>query len=223
MSAKYVSYTRVSTKRQGDSGLGLESQREMILQYLNGGEWELLKEFTEIESGKNNDRVELAKALQYCKLTGAVLLVAKLDRLSRDIHFITGLNKSGIEFKICDFPSANNFTLNVFAALAQYERELISQRTTAALNAKKARGAILGKPENLSLDAAAAGRALGRASRTNTADQFAAQVIPMIQEYQAEGMSLNTIAKRLTADSILTASGKSNWTATSVKNVLARA
>ena len=122
-----------------------------------------------------------------------------------------------------DFPYSNiRFSLQQCTVSPIYERELISQRTTDALNAKKARGAILGRPENLSLAAAAAGRALGRATRVTTANTFAAKVLPMIQEYQAEGMSLNTIAKRLTADSILIASGKSNWTATSVKNIIAR-
>jgi DNA invertase Pin-like site-specific DNA recombinase len=141
MSKKYVSYIRVSAKKQGASGLGLEAQRETINSFINGGQWDLLKEFQEVESGKNNDRPELQKALTHCQLTGATLLVAKLDRLSRDVHFITSLEKAGVEFTVCDFPFANKFTMNIFAALAQYERELISQRTTVALQAKKARGA----------------------------------------------------------------------------------
>ncbi len=119
---KYVSYCRVSTAKQGLSGLGLEAQREAIRQYLNGGTWELIAEFTEIESGKVNDRPELSAALHYAKLTGAVLIVAKLDRLSRDLNFITNLQKAGVEFIVCDFPSANAFTLQVFGALAEYER-----------------------------------------------------------------------------------------------------
>jgi DNA invertase Pin-like site-specific DNA recombinase len=222
MTKKYVSYLRVSTRKQGDSGLGLEAQRETILQFLDGGQWDLLKEFQEVESGSHDGRPELAKALTHCQLTGATLLVAKLDRLSRDIHFITSLEKAGIDFTVCDFPTANRFTINIFAALAQYERELISQRTTAALQAKKARGAILGKPENLNAAAAASGRAAGRAARAATADLFAAKVKPMIQELQANGMSLSAIARKLNADHIRTASGKSTWTATSVRNVILR-
>src|ERR1039457_3121533 len=222
MTKKYVSYLRVSTRKQGDSGLGLEAQRETILQFLDGGQWDLLKEFQEVESGSHDGRPELAKALTHCQLTGATLLVAKLDRLSRDIHFITSLEKAGIDFTVCDFPTANRFTINIFAALAQYERELISQRTTAALQAKKARGAILGKPENLNTAAAASGRVAGRAARVVTADLFAAKVKPMIQELQDNGMSLNAIARNLNADHIRTASGKSTWTATSVRNVILR-
>lgn len=222
MSKKYVSYIRVSTKKQGASGLGLEAQRETINTFLNGGQWDLLKEFQEVESGKNNDRPELLKALTHCQLTGATLLVAKLDRLSRDVHFITSLEKAGVEFTVCDFPFANKFTINIFAALAQYERELISQRTTVALQAKKARGAILGKPENLTLVAAAAGRATGRAVRSDKANQFAKKVKPMILSLKAEGMSQNAIAKRLNTESIRTASGKGTWTATSVRLVVNR-
>lgn len=220
---KFVSYCRVSTAKQGVSGLGLEAQQEAIRQYLNGGEWELIKEFVEVESGKNNDRPELAKALMRCQLTGATLLVAKLDRLSRDIHFITSLEKAGIEFTVCDFPTANKFTIHIFAALAQYERELISQRTKAALGAKKARGAKLGKPENLTREAADQGREKGRAAKLAKADHFAAQTGPTVVELHEQGVSLNGIAGKLNADHIRTASGKQGtWTATAVKNLLAR-
>ena len=222
MSKKYVSYIRVSTKKQGASGLGLEAQRETINTFLNGGQWDLLKEFQEVESGKNNERLELQKALTHCHLTGATLLVAKLDRLSRDVHFITSLEKAGVEFTVCDFPFANKFTINIFAALAQYERELISQRTTAALQAKKARGAILGKPENLNLGAAAAGRTAGRIVRLENAIQFANKVKPIILSLKADGMSQNAISKRLNAESIRTASGKGTWTATAVRLVVNR-
>ena len=222
MSKKYVSYIRVSTKKQGASGLGLEAQRETINTFLNGGQWDLLKEFQEVESGKNNERLELQKALTHCHLTGATLLVAKLDRLSRDVHFITSLEKAGVEFTVCDFPFANKFTINIFAALAQYERELISQRTTAALQAKKARGAILGKPENLNLGAAAAGRTAGRIVRLENAIQFANTVKPIILSLKADGMSQNAISKRLNAESIRTASGKGTWTATAVRLVVNR-
>lgn len=220
---KFVSYCRVSTAKQGASGLGLEAQQETIRQYLNGREWKLIKAFVEIESGKDNDRPELAKALKRCQLTGATLLVAKLDRLSRDIHFITSLEKAGIEFTVCDFPTANKFTIHIFAALAQYERELISQRTKAALGAKKARGAVLGKPENLTTAAADQGREKGRLAKLAKADHFAAQTGPTVQEFHDQGMSLNRIAAKLNGDSILTASGKQGtWTATAVKNLLAR-
>jgi DNA invertase Pin-like site-specific DNA recombinase len=221
---KFISYCRVSTAKQGSSGLGLEAQRETIRQYLEGGDWQLIGEFVEVESGKNNDRPELARALKECRLTGATLLVAKLDRLSRDIHFITSLEKAGIEFVVCDFPTANRFTIHIFAALAQYERELISQRTKAALAAKKARGVELGKPENLTKEAADQGRVQGRTVIQNNADRFASRLAPKIKEYGEQGItSLNGIAFRLNQDHVLTARGKAGtWTPTAVRNLRAR-
>lgn len=222
-SGKFVSYIRVSTAKQGASGLGLEAQKETISRYLNGGSWEVLAEFVEVESGKKDSRPELAKALQHCKNTGATLVIAKLDRLSRDLHFISSLQKAGAEFIACDMPSANKFTIHIFAALAEHEREMISQRTKAALAALKARGVKLGRPENLSRAAADKGAVNASAARTAKADSFASQIGPMVQAYQAEGMSLNGIASKLNADSILTARGKAgSWTPTAVKNLLAR-
>lgn len=117
--------------------MDLDAQRETIRQYLNSVEGELLKEYVEFESGKNNDRPELAKAFQECKLAGAILLVAKLDALSRNIHFITSLQEAKSDFIVCDFPTANQFTLHIFAALAQYESELISQRTRRTLGLRR--------------------------------------------------------------------------------------
>jgi DNA invertase Pin-like site-specific DNA recombinase len=220
---KFVSYIRVSTAKQGASGLGMEAQKEAISRYLNGGSWELLSEFVEVESGKKADRPELTKALQHCQMTGATLVIAKLDRLSRDLHFISSLQKAGIEFTACDMPSANKFTVHIFAALAEHEREMISQRTKAALAALKARGVKLGKPENLTKAAADKGAAMASEARTVKADEFAAQVAPLIAGYRDQGMSLNGIAAKLNADSILTARGKSGaWTPTAVKNLLAR-
>jgi len=220
---KFVSYCRVSTAKQGASGLGLEAQQATITRYLNGGNWDLLGEFVEIESGKKDTRPELAKALQHCRDTGATLIIAKLDRLSRDLHFISSLQKAGAEFMACDMPSANKFTVHIFAALAEHEREMISQRTKAALAALKARGVKLGNPANLTREGADKGLATMSAARTAKADDFAAQIGPKVQAYQAEGMSLRGIASKLNADSILTARGKAgSWTPTAVKNLLAR-
>lgn len=220
---KFVSYIRVSTAKQGASGLGLDAQKEAISRYLNGGNWELLAEFVEIESGKKDGRPELLKALQHCKNTGATLVIAKLDRLSRDLHFISSLQKAGVEFVACDMPSANKFTIHIFAALAEHEREMISQRTRSALAALKARGVQLGRPENLTRAAAEKGAVNASAARTAKADEFAAQVGPIVQAYQAEGLGLNGIAAKLNEGHILTARGKSGaWTATAVKNLLAR-
>ena len=123
---KFVSYLRVSTARQGRSGLGLEAQRQAVTDWLDGGRWTLVKEFVEVESGKHADRPQLEKALQLCRLLGAKLIIAKLDRLSRDVHFLTGLEKAGIEFVCADMPEANRLTIHIMAVMAQHEREAIS-------------------------------------------------------------------------------------------------
>src|SRR5262245_14615761 len=133
MKGNFISYLRVSTERQGRSGLGLEAQRQAVEAYLNGGDWKLLDAFVEVESGKHSDRPELMKALRACKAKKARLVIARLDRLSRDVHFISGLMKSGIDFIACDFPQANKLTIHILAAVAEHEREMISARTKAAL------------------------------------------------------------------------------------------
>src|SRR4030088_1704163 len=153
----FIAYFRVSTDRQGKSGLGLAAQREAVMSYLDGGRWALVDEVTEIESGKRNDRPELMKALAACKKQKAKLVIAKLDRLSRNLAFIATLMDSGVEFVAVDNPHANKLTIHILAAVAQHEREMIAQRTKEALKAAKARGQRLGNP-NLS-KAAAIGRA----------------------------------------------------------------
>jgi DNA invertase Pin-like site-specific DNA recombinase len=141
---KFVSYLRVSTARQGISGLGLEAQRESVAQYLNGGHWTLVQEVVEVESGKRNDRPAIAEALRLCRLHRATLIIAKLDRLARNVHFISSLMESGIEFIAVDFPQANRLTVHILAAVAEHEAAMISARTVAALGAAKARGVALG-------------------------------------------------------------------------------
>lgn len=152
--AKYVAYYRVSTRGQGESGLGLQAQRMAVNSFVKGV---IVAEFTEVESGKNNQRVELAAAIDRSKKEGAILVIAKLDRLSRNASFIFTLRDSGVNFQCVDMPDANTLTIGIFATLAQHERELISNRTRAALQAKRAQGAVLGKPENLTLMAQAKG------------------------------------------------------------------
>ena len=141
---RFVAYYRVSTAKQGRSGLGLDAQREAVRAYMNGGNWTLLAEHTEVESGKVDDRPELTNALQTCRLTGATLVIAKLDRLSRDAHFLLGLEKAGVEFVAVDMPNANRLTVRLMAVIAQEEREMIAARTKVALAAAKARGVTLG-------------------------------------------------------------------------------
>lgn len=143
----FVAYYRVSTQKQGNSGLGLHAQRSTVKNYI-GSSNSLLGEYTEIESGKNDKRTELQKAIGYAKTNNATLVIAKLDRLSRNASFIFQLRDSNVDFTCCDIPDANTMTIGIFALLAQQEREMISERTKKALKAKKAQGHTLGKPEN---------------------------------------------------------------------------
>ena len=143
----YVAYLRVSTQRQGTSGLGLQAQQEIIRNYLNGKS--PIAEFVEVESGRKSDRPKLHEALELCKKKKATLIVAKMDRLSRNVTFTSQLLDSGIEIVFCDFPRANRLVLTIIAAISEYEAGLIRQRTKAALQVKKEQGCQLGKPENL--------------------------------------------------------------------------
>src|SRR3982751_3830790 len=158
---RYVSYLRVSTDRQGRSGLGLDAQRKAVEDFLYGGPWDLIAEFVEVESGKRDDRPKLAEALALCRLHNATLVIAKLDRLSRDAAFLLGLQKAGVRFVAADMPEANELVVCIMAVVAQAERKMISARTKAALIAAKARGVRLGKPSNLRHQEV--GRAQGRA------------------------------------------------------------
>jgi DNA invertase Pin-like site-specific DNA recombinase len=223
---KFVSYARVSTERQGRSGLGLEAQRKAVSDHLNGGNWELIAEFVEVESGKRNDRPKLAEALHRAKVTGATLVIAKLDRLSRNVAFIAALMDSGVEFVACDMPMANRLTVHILAAVAEHEREMISQRTKAALAAVKARGKKLGNPNGAqalrAIGVGKAGWTKGADGNKRGADAFAANLSPVIADIRAAGVvSLEGIASELNKRSILTARGGA-WYATTVKRLLAR-
>jgi DNA invertase Pin-like site-specific DNA recombinase len=211
---KFVAYFRVSTDRQGKSGLGLEAQREAVMNYLDGGRWTLIKEFTEVESGKRNGRPELVKALAACKRQKAKLVIAKLDRLGRNLAFIATLKESGVEFVAVDNPHANELTVHFLAAIAQHEREMISERSKAALLAAKRRGRRLGNP-NLP-EAAKRGVAALKAN----AKQFAANVRPIIDEIIAAGAkSHNAIAAKLNERNVPTARG-GVWTHVQVGAIL---
>jgi DNA invertase Pin-like site-specific DNA recombinase len=146
---RFISYLRVSTDKQGRSGLGLEAQRKAVADYLNGGRWTLVTEVVEVESGKRADRPKLAEALRLCRLHNATLVIAKLDRLSRDAHFLLGLQKAGVRFVAADMPEANEMVVGIMAVVAQAERKMISHRIKVALAAAKARGQKLGNPGNL--------------------------------------------------------------------------
>jgi DNA invertase Pin-like site-specific DNA recombinase len=213
---RFVAYYRVSTDKQGESGLGLEAQREAVMNYLNGGPWKLVAEHTEVESGKRNARPQLEKALAACRKHKAKLVIAKLDRLSRNLAFIATLMDSGVEFVATDNPHANKLTIHILAAVAEHEREAISQRTKAALAAAKARGKKLGGPR------LAAARKASIKARSELADAFAANVRPIVKEIQASGVSsLRGVARALTARGVKTARG-GDWTAVQVSDILRR-
>src|ERR1035437_1311250 len=141
---KFISYLRVSTQRQGRSGLGLEAQRKAVTDYLNGGRWELMQELIEVESGKSKDRPKLAEALRLCRVYNATLLVAKLDRLARNVAFVSALMEAKVRFVAADLPEANELTVHIMAAMAEYEAKAISARTKAALAVARERGVKLG-------------------------------------------------------------------------------
>jgi DNA invertase Pin-like site-specific DNA recombinase len=211
---RFIAYFRVSTDRQGRSGLGLDAQRTAVAGYLNGGSWKLLAEFTEIESGKNNDRPQLEAALARCRLTGATLVIAKLDRLSRNAHFLLGLRDGNVPFVAADMPDANSLTVGILAVVAQAEREAISIRTRAALaESKKRLGGWRNGPK---VDGS-----LGRAAQKKAAATFAASVGPMAAAMRQNGSSLRQIAAALTAQGIRTPRG-GEWSAAAVNGILAR-
>jgi DNA invertase Pin-like site-specific DNA recombinase len=213
---KFVAYYRVSTDKQGKSGLGLDAQRAAVVAFLNGGRWQLVGEFTEIESGKRNDRQQLAAALAACKKLKAKLVIAKLDRLSRNVAFISALMEAGVEFVACDMPHASKLTIHILAAVAEHEREAISARTKAALAAARARGTKLGNPK------LAAVRTRGVASNKAEADRFAQNTVPIIREIESSGVaSLRGIARALNARGVPTARGGA-WSPVQVAAILQR-
>lgn len=223
---KYVSYLRVSTAKQEQSGLGLEAQRAAVMGWLNGGRWKLVDEIVEIESGKSDkNRPALQKALDACRRYKARLIISRLDRLSRDPVFLLSLRDAGIEFVALDLPQANRLTIGIMAMVAEQEREALSARTTAALAVKKAQGVKLGnpRPETLTFNdrkvAKAAAKKAGEAVREQ-ADQFAELIRPLL-EGELAGLSANAAAKVLNERGVGTARG-GQWTARAVINVRER-
>jgi DNA invertase Pin-like site-specific DNA recombinase len=219
-----VVYYRVSTARQGASGLGLEAQRVAVETLCASRSWSIIAPpFQEVESGKRSDRPELLKALEQAKLTGARLVIAKLDRLSRDATFLLTLQDSGVRFVAADMPDANDLTVGIMALVARQERQAISRRTKEALAVAKARGVRLGNPNG-----AAAFRRAGKgtgaaiAAVSANATSRADQLRPVIQRLQARGVaSLGGLAAALNEEGILTPRG-GRWHASSVRNLMAR-
>ncbi|ADW71461.1 recombinase family protein [Granulicella tundricola] len=219
----FVSYLRVSTVCPGVSGLSLEAQRTAVAGFLNGGRWTHVREIVEIESGKRNDRPTLAEALALCKRRRATLVIAKLDRLARNIHFITGLMESGVDFLAVDMPEANPTMIRMMAVFAQHEAEAISSRTKAALAAAKARGTKLGGRRVSSEEfavIAASGRRVSAKVRSAKAAATRAELLPVIAEIRGEGKgTLQQIAAELNARGEKTPRG-GDWSPVQVMRVI---
>lgn len=209
----YIAYYRVSTERQGASGLGLEAQQAAVKQYADG----IIHSFTEIESGKIDERPQLQAAIAMCKVTGAALLIAKIDRLSRQAAFLLTLRDSGVQIVAADIPHAGTLEFGIRAVVAQHEREEISRRTKAALQAAKARGVRLGSPDP------SKGSAAGNERIQARADAFAARIQPIITSIQAAGATtLRDIAAALAERGIQTARGSTEWKPAQVARLIAR-
>ncbi len=213
---KYIAYYRVSTDKQGQSGLGLEAQKKAVESYIKDGD--LVDEYIEVETGKGSKnalkkRPKLAEALKGCKKHKAVLIIAKLDRLARNVHFISGLMESKAEFVCCDNPNANRLMIHMLAAFAEHERELISTRTKEGLAAAKARGVELGKTGK---------EVLSKRNKKN-ADEFALSLIPVIGEIKDSGhKTVDTITQQLNSRNIPTARNGSKWHIQTVHRLLKR-
>jgi DNA invertase Pin-like site-specific DNA recombinase len=218
-----VAYYRVSTAAQGRSGLGLDAQRQAVAHFCHGRSCDILGEYVEIESGKKNDRPELAKALHHSKVTGATLVVAKMDRLSRNAAFLLTLRDSGAKLVAADNPDVNDVTVGILAVVAEEERKAISARTKAALQAAKMRGVRLGNPRGAeALRRASKGNEAALAAIRDAAARHAADLRPVIAQLRAEGhRSLRQLASALNGRHFRAPRGGA-WHATSVKNLLAR-
>ena len=233
-SGNYVAYYRVSTAKQGASGLGLEAQQEAVRSHLNGGVWKLVAEVVEVESGKRSSRPKLQEALRLAKLHKATLIIAKLDRLARNVAFVSALMEAGVEFTAVDFPQANRLTIHILAAVAEHEAAMISSRTKAALAAAKAHGTKLGgfreagalnrdgSTSKGSLRFTAEHHVAAADARQASSEARAAELAPVIGDLRSEGVtSLGGLARALTERGIPAARGGA-WSPMQVKRVLDR-
>jgi len=211
MNGKVITYYRVSTARQGESGLGLEAQQDAVSKFLNGGEWELSGEFVEVESGRKKNRPQLLAALKQAKAEKATLVIAKLDRLARNVHFISGLIESGVDFVAVDNPHANKMLVQMMAVFAEFEADAISKRTKEALAAAKARGVELGKH----------GKVLAAQNKVE-AQGFAESIRSEVENARDAGFtSIRALASELNRRKVSTARG-GEWHTTSVARLLKR-
>jgi DNA invertase Pin-like site-specific DNA recombinase len=216
----YVAYYRVSTQQQGRSGLGLAAQQEAVRRFLQTTPGKLIHEITEVESGTKNDRPKLADALRLCRVRSAILVIARLDRLSRNVALISMLMDSGAEFVAADFPYANRLTIHVLAAVAEYEAKLISERIKARIAAQKTRGVKFGgKLDEFGHLYLRAARAASDVARIKRAKARAADLAPLIRELRDKGKSLHAIADELTRLDIERPRGGAKWTSDSVRRI----
>lgn len=216
MSGKVVAYYRVSTAKQGRSGLGLEAQREAVHRYIEAERSELLEEFRDIETGKGSNALDkrpgLREAVALAKKKRATLLIAKLDRLARNVHFVSGLMETGVKFRCCDFPTADPTMLHFHAVMAEHEGRRISERIKDALAAKKKRGEAVGNPASLQPR---------NGARAADAQAFAAKLRPTLRAYRASDMTQRAMVEALNGAGIATARG-GQWSLVQVQRVLAR-
>lgn len=214
---KFVAYYRVSSQKQGSTGLGLDAQRASVESFIKHNGNIIVAEFVEVESGRKNHRPQLEKAIEYAKLNKCTLVVSRLDRLSRNLHFISSLMESKVDFVCADLPELNTLTAGIFASLAQYESELISSRTKAALAQVKARGGKLGTPGNLKPEHIAFGRIMKkRLARENRANR---QAYHFASKLRANGKTLREIAGLLNSEGYRTSRGNL-WTAHGIRLLL---
>ncbi len=215
---KFIAYHRVSTQKQGASGLGLEAQKEAVSRFLNGGYWELVGEYVEVETGKGADalakRPQLKAALAACRKEGATLVIAKLDRLARNVHFVSGLMESKVKFVACDMPEANELTIHIMAAFAEHEAKRISQRTKDALAVAKSRGVVLGR-------AGAANLRPNVEARQRGADDFAEKLRTLFEGMKTRGLSQRGMVVELNRVGVPAPKG-GNWRLSQVQRVLLR-
>ena len=215
---RFIAYFRVSTQKQGASGLGLEAQKEAVGRFLNGGEWELVAEYQEVETGKGSDalakRPQLKAALAACRKEGATLIIAKLDRLARNVHFVSGLMESKVRFVACDMPEANELTIHIMAAFAEHEAKRISQRTKEALAIAKSRGVALGKAgaDNLRPNVEA---------RQKVANDFATKLRPLFDGMNERGLSQRAMVVELNSIGVPAPKGGA-WRLAQAQRIIAR-
>jgi DNA invertase Pin-like site-specific DNA recombinase len=216
---KCVSYLRVSTTRQGESGLGIEAQRSSVTAFLRGDQWKQVGEYVEVESGKNNYRPELQKAIATCRIHNATLVVARLDRLARNAHFLLGLKEADVDILCVDMPSANALTIGIMAMVAQEEARLISARTKAALAMAKLRGVRLGSPKPITPQTQMKGRRLSITMRRERSRRWVTDIRPTVESAMQQCGTLRTTATLLTDWGIPARRGGA-WSAVQVRRVL---